>query len=89
MQINYYPWNTQNLIDWLSSEQAKYDSLERLSEALNISSLTLWKWKRHQLFEITLDHINALAKYRNWDVTGVVQWLEINSFHLEDLRKAS
>ncbi|MBD0267319.1 MAG: hypothetical protein ICV77_03400 [Cyanobacteria bacterium Co-bin8] len=87
MQINYYPWNTQTLSSWIDTEQAQYNSFEDFAQAVEISSQVLWRWKKHLLFDIKLEQINKLAKYRNLSFVEAVEWLNICKAHLEILEE--
>lgn len=88
MQTNYYPWNVQSLVNWLNEECSKYESLEAFSQVIGIAVFSLTEWKMYQSLNITLEQINALARYRNCDLMQTVQWLGIKEFHLQELIKA-
>lgn len=87
MQINYYPWNIQALSTWIDTEQAKFSNFDTFAQATGLRASTLWEWRWLQKFDITLEQINALAKYRNWSSAQVIQWLGISKMHLEDLER--
>ncbi|HEY9302511.1 MAG TPA: hypothetical protein VIQ31_40330 [Phormidium sp.] len=87
MQINYYPWNTDLLKAWIATEQAMHADLEDFSKAIGIKPDVLLKWKRVQFVDITLEQINALARYRAWTFAETILWLGIKDFHLAELKK--
>lgn len=88
MQINYYPWNTELLTEWIATEQSKYPNLDAFEKVIGISSITLFKWRKGQCFDITLEQISAVARYRDWTFTQTVLWLGIKQIHLEELSKS-
>lgn len=86
MQINYYPWNTQALSDWIKTEQAVHDgSLDAFANALGISSRIVQGWREYQLVDITLAHLKAITQYRNWSFKQTIEWLDLKAVHLETL----
>ena len=89
MKIAHYPWNVQVLADWLKAEISTGKSLLELANALRISQKILLKWLTLPAPLITLEQIQAIARYQNWDFDGTVQWLGIGLVHLEELREYS
>ena len=89
MKIAHYPWNVQLLADWLKAEISTGKSLLELANALRISQKILLKWLTLPAPLITLEQIQAIARYQNWDFDGTVQWLGIGLVHLEELREYS
>ncbi|MBD2256199.1 hypothetical protein [Pseudanabaena sp. FACHB-2040] len=83
MKTDYYPWNTQALIDWLNVEGRKYQSPKDFAVALGVPRATLQLWTRNPLPTITLEQLYALSKYRRCSLDATLQWLEISSMHLD------
>jgi hypothetical protein len=87
MKIDYYPWNVQALVDWLSAEGALYTNPGEFAAALGISRVTLRRWKGSHLPDITLEEIYSLARYRRCSLEATIQWLGITPMHLDLLVK--
>ena len=89
MKIAHYPWNVQALADWLKAEISTGKSLQELANALCISQEILLKWLTLPAPLITLEQIQAIARYHSWDFDVTVKWLGIGLVHLEELREYS
>lgn len=86
MKITYYPWNVQELVDWLKFEISMGKTLQELAGILHISLSILLAWIKSPLPLIKLEHILSIARYHGWKFDEAVQWLGIKAEHLEELR---
>lgn len=87
--INYYQWNTQELVNWLRSEIARAGTLQDLSDRLGIPRPVLREWLVLPFPMITLQQIQLISFYRDLSFDATVEWLEIKSAHMSELQKRS
>ena len=89
--LNYYPWNTKALSDWLKSEISLGKDISYLSQTLSIPERTLKEWLASSSScswsIITLEQIQLIAFYRDWSLDRVLRWLDICSAHLKELEE--
>lgn len=81
---NYYPWNTQVLVDWLNQEFKQNNSSD-LEAALNVPVSTIKSWLTESSPRITLADIRAIAQYRGWNLEQSVSWLGLRPAHVQEL----
>jgi hypothetical protein len=81
---NYYSWNVQALVNWLSDE---FGSTEQhsIQEILGIPADVIQTWYSNSNPIITLFHIRSIANYRGWSLRQTLNWLEIHGTHLQHL----
>lgn len=83
-----YLWNMHTLEDWLRLKMASGESAEHIIQELGISHRTLQEWMSFPFPTITLTHLQAIARSRDWSVGKTARWLEIKPNHLAELQRA-
>ncbi|MBD2113449.1 hypothetical protein H6F59_16615 [Nodosilinea sp. FACHB-141] len=81
---NYYPWNTQALVDWLNQE-LRYRTRPDLEAALKVERHVIKSWLTKSSPAITLTHLRAIAEYRGWTLDQTVSWLGLQPAHVQEL----
>lgn len=81
---NYYPWNTQALVDWLNQE-LRYRTRQDLEAVLNVERQVIKSWLTKPSPAITLVHLRAIAQYKGWDLDQTISWLELQPAHVQEL----
>lgn len=81
---SYYPWNTNALMEWLKQELDHHDKTY-LQAALRIQRHVIRSWLSNPIPTITMAQIWAIADYRGWSVNQVINWLELQPSHVQEL----
>jgi hypothetical protein len=81
---NYYPWNTQALVDWLNQE-LRYRTRPDLEAVLKVERHVIKSWLTESSPAITLTHLRAIAEYRGWTLDQTVSWLGLQPAHVQEL----
>ncbi len=81
---NYYPWNTQALVEWLNQELIHHTKQD-LENKLNVSRHTIKAWLTESSPIITLANIRAIAQYRGWNLDQIISWLDLQPAHVQEL----
>ncbi|MFQ4138674.1 hypothetical protein PGN35_020405 [Nodosilinea sp. PGN35] len=81
---NYYPWNTQALVEWLNQELRHHEKQD-LEAKLNIPRPTIKAWLTGAAPTITLADIRAIAQYRGWNLDQIISWLGLQPAHVQEL----
>jgi hypothetical protein len=85
MITNYYPWNVQVLASWLRLELTVHRSPRALAMAMQVSSSSIRAWLSSPVPTITLAEICAIAQYHSWSLQQTIDWLGLQSAHVESL----
>lgn len=85
MSRNYYPWKVQVLIDWLKLELATSKNVTSPTDGLPVPLDMLDDWMVNPSPDITLQQIQAIARYQGQSLEQTTQWLGIKPAHLEAL----
>lgn len=83
--MNYYPWSTQTLVNWIHSEACPSRDLQAASNQMQLPYQRVQAWRTEPLPKITLQDIRAITQYRGWNLNQTLQWLEITPAHFKEL----
>ncbi|WP_017299219.1 hypothetical protein [Nodosilinea nodulosa] len=81
---NYYPWNTSALLEWLKQE-LNHHGKQALGAKLNIPRYVIQSWLSEPSPTITLSQIRAIAQYKGWNLTQIIDWLQLQPAHIQEL----
>lgn len=81
---NYYPWNTQALVDWLNQE-LRYRTKQDLEAVLGVERHVIKSWLTKPSPAITLTHLRAIAEYKGSSVDQTISWLGLQPAHVQEL----
>ncbi|HEY9880919.1 MAG TPA: hypothetical protein V6D29_20845 [Leptolyngbyaceae cyanobacterium] len=83
MSRNYYPWNVRVLVDWLKAHKDAAPTSSSLPVPLDM----LDDWLINPSPDITLQQLQAIARYQSQSLEQTAQWLDIKPAHLEELKQ--
>lgn len=68
---------TKVLSRWIAAETKKYKSINQFALSLGVTRPALIKWLNEECSSLSSGSVNALAKYRDEDISGTYKWLGI------------
>ncbi|WP_017300895.1 hypothetical protein [Nodosilinea nodulosa] len=81
---NYYPWNTEALLEWLKQELNNPEN-QGAETTLQVPRHVIRAWLTEPSPTITLAHIRAIAQHRGWNLNQIIDWLQLQPAHVQDL----